>query len=49
MACPAELMELENEFLDLLGQVNNYRFLAGKLVLGGASETFAFSMRFSPQ
>jgi heat shock protein HslJ len=49
MACPAELMELENEFLDLLGQVNSYRFLAGKLVLGGASETFAFSMRFSPQ
>ena len=49
MACPDEQMKLEHEFLDLLGQVTNYGFLGGKLVLSGVGESLAFSMVFKPK
>ena len=35
MACPAAEMELETRFLDALGKVNRYDFLAGRLLLSG--------------
>jgi heat shock protein HslJ len=35
MACPAAEMELETRFLDALGTVTRYDFLAGRLLLSG--------------
>lgn len=36
MACPPDAMNLEQEFLQRLGRVDRYTFLAGRLALSGA-------------
>jgi heat shock protein HslJ len=47
MACPEEQMNVESEFLDLLGHVSTYRFIAGQLVLTGDKENYMYSLKFS--
>jgi heat shock protein HslJ len=46
MACPEDQMNLEAEFLDLLGHVNQFSFVAGQLVLSGSKETYSYALRF---
>ena len=49
MACPEEVMNLENRYLEALGSVTRYSFMAGKLVLtwrkNGASGALLFIPR----
>jgi heat shock protein HslJ len=49
MACPEEVMTLENRYLEALGSVTRYSFMAGKLALSwrknGASGTLLFIPR----
>lgn len=46
MACPEAQMKLESEYLDLLGRVSNFRFLAGKLVLTGDRDGDVLTLTF---
>jgi len=46
MACPEEQVTIEDEFLSRLGQVTQFRFRAGKLVLTGTKDNKAFNLIF---
>lgn len=46
MACPEEQMAVEDDYLSRLGQVNAFRFRAGKLVLMGTIDDEVFTMTF---
>jgi heat shock protein HslJ len=49
MACPEEVMNLENRYLDALGKVTRYSFISGKLALtwwnDGATDALLFVPR----
>ena len=46
MACPVELMEFESEFLELLGLVDRFGFMAGGLLLTGSTDSYTFRLKF---
>jgi heat shock protein HslJ len=52
MACPEEVMALENRYLEALGKVTRFSFMAGKLALtwqkDGANGTLLFVPRQTP-
>jgi len=49
MACPEQLAGAEHRYLDLLGSIDNFRFLGGQLVLGGSKDGQHFTLRFVAQ
>jgi heat shock protein HslJ len=53
MACPEEIMTLENRYLEALGSATRYGFLAGKLALtwrrDGVTDTLLFVPRHPPE
>jgi len=48
MACPGELMDVEQQYLDALIHVTGFSFLAGKLVLTWEKEGTVSAMIFDP-
>lgn len=46
MACPGEVMEFESEFLELLGLVDRFGFMGGRLLLTGSTDSYAFRLKF---
>lgn len=48
MACPPEIMKLEQQYLEALSLINSYSFLAGKLVLNWEKNGEWSAMFFAP-
>lgn len=46
MACPGEQMEFESEFLELMGLVDRFGFMAGRLLLTGSTDSYTFRLKF---
>jgi heat shock protein HslJ len=46
MACPGEIMDLERSYLEALGNVSRFSFLAGKLVLAWQKDDVTNTMLF---
>jgi heat shock protein HslJ len=46
MACPGEIMDLERSYLEALGNVSRFSFLAGKLVLVWQKDDVTNTMLF---
>lgn len=46
MACPGKIMDLESSYLEALGNVTRYSFLAGKLVLAWQKDDVTNTMLF---
>jgi heat shock protein HslJ len=49
MACPEEVMALETRYLEALGSVSSYRFLAGKLALTWRKAGMTGTILFAPR
>jgi heat shock protein HslJ len=49
MACPEEVMELENRYLDALGKVTRYSFMSGKLALTWWNDGATNALLFVPR
>jgi heat shock protein HslJ len=49
MACPEEIMTLENRYLEALGSVTHYGFLAGKLALTWWKDGVTHTLLFVPR
>jgi heat shock protein HslJ len=49
MACPEDVMTLENRYLEALGSVTRYSFLAGKLALTWRKDGKTGTLLFSPR
>jgi len=49
MACPEEIMDLENRYLEALGNVTHYSFLAGKLVLTWRKNDASGTLSYAPR
>jgi len=49
MACPEEVMNLENRYLDALGKVTRYSFLSGKLALTWWNDGATGALLFVPR
>jgi heat shock protein HslJ len=46
MACPGEVMDFESEFLELLGLVDSFGFMGGRLLLTGSTDSYTFRLKF---
>jgi len=49
MACPNEVMTLENRYLEALGEVTRYSFQTGKLALAWRKDTVSGTLLFVPR